>query len=372
MRLLRLGTSEHVLLVLMHHIVFDGWSMGVLVEELGQLYQGYVSGEQVELSPLEVQYADYALWQRQWLQGEELKRQREYWQEQLQGAPGALELPWDHARPKQQSFRGGHLPIEFSKELSERLEHLGKREGATLYMVLLAAYQLLLSRWSGQTDVVVGSPIANRTEAASESLIGFFVNTLAIRAEVRGEKSFRELLAQVRERTLGAYEHQELPFEQVVELLSPERDLSRQPVFQVMLVLHNAPRVEFELAGLKLSEIEQELGTAKFDLTLSLQETEAGLRGHLEYARDLFEGGTMSRFVEQYERVLEAIVEDAEQRVGAIQLLSAGEREQVLFGWNQTAVSVPEGTVVDLFEEQAEKTPEAVAVVYEDEELSYG
>jgi pristinamycin I synthase-3/4 len=369
--LLRLSAVEHVVLLTMHHIVSDGWSMGVLIEEIGRLYAGYASAQPVELKPLTVQYADYALWQRSWLKDDVLEQQRAYWREQLTDASLVLELPTDHARPAVQSYRGANYPIALPAELSSSLAELARREGVTLFMVLLSAFQILLSRWSGQEDIVVGSPIANRTHAETEGVIGFFVNTLALRAEVHGGASFLRLLAQVRERTLGAYGHQDLPFEQVVEMLAPERDLGRQPVFQVLLALQNTPQGSIELPGLRLSRIGSERESAKFDLTLVLTETDEGLQGSLEYATDLFEPATITRFVEQYERVLHAIVANPQQQIGAIELLSAAEREQMLHGWNATEHAVAEQTVVDLFEAQVEKNPAATAVVFEEQTLTY-
>jgi amino acid adenylation domain-containing protein len=369
--LLRLGTEEYVVLLAMHHIVSDGWSMGVLIDEIGWLYAGYASGAQTELKPLPVQYADYALWQKSWLQGEVLAKHREYWREQLEGAPSVLELPLDHPRPAVQSFQGAHFPVKLSKDLSLSLDRFAHAEGATLFMVLLSAFQVLLSRWSGQEDIVVGSPIANRTDAETEGLIGFFVNTLALRADVRGEQSFRELLGQQRERTLGAYAHQGLPFEQLLQLLGSERDLSRQPVFQAMLVLQNMPTKEVKVPGLQLSLLEEEATSAKFDLLLSLTETPDGINGHLEYATDLFEPATMERFAQQYESVLRTVVSDPAQKVGEIEILSAEERRQLLHDWNQTGADYPDTPIHKLFEQQVERTPDSTAAIFEDSSLTY-
>jgi amino acid adenylation domain-containing protein len=369
--LLRLGAEEYVVLLAMHHIVSDGWSMGVLIDEIGRLYAGYASGARTELKPLPVQYADYALWQRSWLQGEVLAKHQEYWREQLEGAPSALELPLDHPRPAAQSFQGAHFPVKLSKDLSLSLERFAHAEGATPFMVLLSAFQMLLSRWSGQEDIVVGSPIANRTDAETEGLIGFFVNTLALRAHVRGEQSFRELLGQQRERTLGAYAHQGLPFEQLLQLLGSERDLSRQPVFQAMLVLQNMPSKELKVPGLQLSLLEEEATSAKFDLLLSLTETPDGMNGHLEYARDLFDPPTMERFAQQYERVLRAVISDPAQKVGEIEILSAEERRQLLYDWNQTGADYPDTPIHKLFEQQVERTPDSIAAIFEDSSLTY-
>jgi amino acid adenylation domain-containing protein len=371
-QLLRLNEQEHVLLLAMHHIVSDGWSRGVLIEEIAKLYTGFASGEPVELKPLPVQYADYTLWQRSWLKGEVRERERAYWRQQLEGSPQALELLPDHRRPAVQSFRGAHLPVALSPELSGSLEKLARNEGVTLFMVLLSAFQLLLSRWSGQENIVVGSPIANRTQAVTEGLIGFFVNMLALRAELGVQQSFRQLLAQVRERTLGAYAHQDLPFEQVVEMLKPERDLSRQPVFQAVFALQNTPRESLQLHGLQMRALGDQQITSKFDLTLALTGTVEGLRGSLEYATDLFEASTMASFARQYERVLAAIAANPGARIGEIELLSSEERRQLLYEWNETAAAIPNKAVIDLFEEQVLATPEAVAVIYEETSLTYG
>ena len=370
-RLFRLDAQEHAVLLAMHHIISDGWSMGVLIEEIGRFYGGYASGAPVSVGRLPVQYADYALWQRAWLQGAVLQRQRDYWHAALADAPAALELPLDHARPAQQSFRGAHLPVVLPAELSAALQQLARREGATLFMVLLASYQLLLSRWSGQDDVVVGTPIANRTQAESEGLVGFFVNTLALRARIDGRESFASFLGRVREGTLGAYAHQDLPFEQVVELLQPTRDLSRQPVFQAMFALQNTPREALQLPGLRLSRLEGELSTAKFDVTLVLTETPAGLRGTLEYATDLFGEATMQRLLGHYQLLLAALVADPQQAVGSLPLLSAAEREQVLRQWNATRPEIPDSTLVDLIEWQVDIADDTVAVVYEQSTLTY-
>ena len=307
-KLLRLGAEHHVMLVNMHHIVSDGWSMGVMVREIGALYGAYAAGLSSPLGDLAVQYADYALWQRDWLAGEVLARQVGYWKERLSGAPAALELPSDRLRPALQSFAGGVVEFSLSERLSAQLGELSRREGATLYMVLLAAFSLLLWRYSGQHDVVVGSPIAGRRYRELEQLIGFFVNTLVLRTDLSGEPSFQALLGRVKETALGAYAHQDLPFEKLVEELKPPRDLSRQPLFQVMFALQNAPTDELRLPGLQLSHLEVERKTTKFDLSLYLCETQRGLRGTIEYAAALFERTTIERLIIHFERLLERIV----------------------------------------------------------------
>src|SRR4029077_2039241 len=294
--------------VVMHHIISDGWSMGVLRRELGLLYAAFAQGRPSPLPELAVQYADYAVWQRGWLQGEVLEQQLSYWRGWLSGAPAALELPTDRPRPVTPSFRGARLPVVLPAELSAALVELGRRHGVTLYMVLLAAFQLLLSRWSGQPDVVVGSPIAGRTHRQTEGLIGFFVNTLVLRAQLHEDPSFGELLAQVKETALGAYAHQDVPFEKLVAELQPERELSRQPLFQVIFALQNVPRETLDLPGLRLRPMQQGQGAAKFDLFLQLTETPDGLAGSMEYATDLFDAATVERLLEGYRVLLEGIV----------------------------------------------------------------
>jgi hypothetical protein len=282
--LLRVGEEEHVLLLSMHHIVSDGWSMGVFSRELSVLYEAYREGGESPLPELPVQYADYAAWQREQLAGEVLDRKLAYWKEQLAGAPELLELPTDHPRPPVQTYRGASAPVELSLELLERLQALGRSEGTTLYMTLLSAFQVLLSKCSGSEDVVVGSPIAGRTRGEVEELIGFFVNTLVLRTDLSGDPSFRDVLGRVRKATLGAYEHQEVPFERLVAELQPERSLSHSPVFQVMFALQNVEGRGDALAGLTVSGVGAAMEIAKFDLSLTLAATPQGLRGGLNSA----------------------------------------------------------------------------------------
>jgi hypothetical protein len=308
-KLLRLGSQQHVVIVNMHHIVSDGWSMGILIREIGSIYAAHKEDRPSPLAELAIQYADYALWQRGWMEGETLAEQVSYWKERLEGAPAVLELPSDRARPAVQSFRGATLSFSLSEELSRKLVELGRQHGATLYMVLLAAFQVLLSRYSGQEDIVVGSPIAGRRCQELENLIGFFVNTLVLRTDLSGDPSFVELLGRVKEATIGAYAHQDLPFEKLVEELQPVRDLSHQPLFQTVFALQNFPRERLELPGLELSRVGGEQVTAKFDLALHMFETPSGLEGSIEYATDLFERSTIERVVEDFEALLSGIVE---------------------------------------------------------------
>ncbi|HEX8439998.1 condensation domain-containing protein, partial [Archangium sp.] len=357
--LLRLAEREHVLVVNMHHIASDGWSVGVLMRELAALYEAHARGQQATLPELSVQYADYAVWQRGWLKDEVLGEQVAYWKQKLAGA-APLELPTDKPRPATQTYRGAALAARLPRELSQRLNALARQEGVTPFMLLLAAWQVLLHRYSGQQDISVGMPIAGRRQAEVEGLIGFFVNTLVVRAQVEGAKSFRELLAQVKETTLGAYAHQDVPFEKLVEELRPERDLGRTPLFQVMFSLQNAPMPELEVEGLKLRPVEVRRDTAKFDLSLFLHEDADGLRGSLEYSTDLYEAGTVERMLGHYQRLLESVVEKPEACLDEVVLLGEAEREQVLKGWN-TLLPTPEvgGGLHELFEAQVEATPEA-------------
>ena len=272
-KLLRLGEQEHVLLVTMHHIISDGWSTGILISEVATLYRTYLAGEPSPLAELEIQYTDYAVWQREWLQGEVLEEQIRYWREQLAGAPRLLQLPTDRVRPAVQSHRGARLPFRLEQRVSEQLEVISRHEGVTLFMTLLAAWQTLLSRYTRSQDIVVGSAVAGRNQRETEGLIGFFVNTLVLRTNFSGDPSFRELLARVREVCLGAYAHQELPFEKLVDELGLERDLSHSPLFQVMLTLQNAPGEALQFAGLELRPMSAERETVKFDLALNIKES---------------------------------------------------------------------------------------------------
>ena len=374
-RLIRLDEREHVLLLTMHHIIADGWSMGVLGRELSTLYASYVQGRESPLPQLPVQYADYALWQRQWLQGESLQEQLSYWKARLAGAPPVLELPTDRPRPAVASFKGATRSFALSEELSAGIRELARREGVTLYMLILAAFQVLLGRWSGQTDIVVGSPIAGRTRPQLEPLIGLFINTLLLRTDLSADPPFRELLRQVKATALGAYAHQELPFERLVAELKPERDLSRQLLFQVILSM-GADAATSQL--LKLPELEvQRLGgqwmTSKVDLTLFIFESPRELRGAIEYATDLFERSTIERMVGHFRVLLEGIVSNPDCRVEVLPLLTPAERHQLLFQWNATRIPYPQDKCIhELFSDQARRTPDAVAVVCGDQQLRYG
>jgi amino acid adenylation domain-containing protein len=371
---LRLAAEDFVLLATMHHITGDGWSLGILIRELTTLYEAFSAGNPSPLPELSIQYADYAHWQRGWLQGEVLERQLSYWKQQLSGAPPVLELPTDFPRPASQSFRGAQRSFIFSQDLSARLQQLSRREGVTLFMTLLAAWQALLSRYSGQQDIVVGSPIANRNRADTESLIGFFVNTLVLRTDLSGDPRFVDLLRRVREVSLGAYAHQDVPFEKLVEELQPERDISRSPLFQVMLVLQNAPQGAMQItSNLQLGAIGVENQTEKFDLTLTVSETAEGrLQSVWGYNTDLFAAATIERMIANFEMLSESIVGDPEQHLSELALLTAAEDQQILVEWNDTEVGYPgEKLLHQLFEEQVTRMPEAVAIACEAEQLSY-
>jgi amino acid adenylation domain-containing protein len=373
-QLIRLAEDEHVLLITMHHIVSDGWSMGVLVSELNALYGAFLGGAADPLPELEIQYADYAVWQRQWIEGEILQQQAAYWKTTLAGAPALLELPTDHTRPVQQDFAGGFVELVLDEQLTAGLKDLSRRHGTTLYMTLLAGWAILLARLSGQQDVVIGSPVANRGRSEIENLIGFFVNTLALRLDLSGSPSVRELLQQTKAQSLAAQRHQDIPFEQVVELAQPVRSLAHSPLFQVMFGWQNATEARLELPGLEVQPLPSaSYRVAKFDLTLSLQEVGERIVGALEYATALYERSTLERYREYFLRLVEAMAADDSQVVACVALLPEGERDQVLYGWNETKAEFPSGKCVhELFEEQVRRSPQATAVAWEEEELSYG
>jgi amino acid adenylation domain-containing protein len=374
-RLYRLGEEEHVLAATMHHVISDGWSMGVLTRELGRLYAAHAAGLPAALPELKIQYADYAVWQRGWLRGEVLEEQLSYWRGQLAGAPAALALPADKPRPPRPSHRGAYAPVRFDAETTRLLKELSRRHNTTLFVTLLAGFQALLSRWSGQEDVVVGTVTAGRTRAETEGLIGFFVNALALRTDLSGDPSVAELLRRATDVCLGAYAHQDVPFEKLVEELGVTRDLSRTPLFQVALVLQNTAEQALEMPGLQAGGVGgevEETGAAKFDLLLSLAERGDELRGSLEYSLDLFEAETIGRMARQLERVLKAACGDESRRVSELPLLSEGERERIVVDWNRPERRYAcEGNLVEGFARAARRSPEAVALTFGDERLTY-
>ncbi|HYO14676.1 MAG TPA: amino acid adenylation domain-containing protein [Thermoanaerobaculia bacterium] len=371
--LLRSGTEQHVVLLTMHHIVSDGWSMGVLVRELGVLYEALVAGRPSPLLELALQYADFAAWQRQSLSGARLESELAWWRGQLAGMPAALDLPADHPRPVALSTRGAVRELALDGECLAGLNGLARRHGATLFMTLLAGFAGLLWRCTGQDDLAVGTPVAGRTRAETEPLIGFFVNTLVLRLDLAGEPSFEQLLERVRETTLSAYAHQEIPFERLVEELVAQRDRSRPPLVQVMFALQNAPLGVLALPGLELRAVQAGTGTAMFELTFVLGETASGLAGMIEYSTDLFEAPTTGRLAGHFERLLAAAVAGPEQRLDDLALLSEAERHQLLVEWGAAPRDTPRRTsLFALFAASAERAPDAVAVVSGGERLTYG
>ncbi|WP_237386951.1 non-ribosomal peptide synthetase [Xenorhabdus sp. Sc-CR9] len=372
-RLLRLSEQDHILLLTQHHIISDGWSLNILLDELSTLYHAFSEGQDDPLPPLTLQYADYALWQRQWLQGEVLEKQVNFWRDTLQGAPALLELPTDRPRPEKQSYGGGRIDIALSPELSTGLKTLSQRHGTTLFMTLLAGWAALLSRLSGQTDVVIGTPVANRQHRELEPLIGFFVNTLALRVKLDGNPTISDLLAQVRSHALEAYAHQDLPFEQLVEVLKPPRSLSYSPIFQVMMSVDNTPgQQDIELPGATISAINPTENISQFALSLSLNDTDNGLIADLEYSSDLFDHASVERIASYLQTLLTAMVEDDSQRVENLPLLQPQQRAQVLLDFNNSVLPYPETLLIhQMFEQQVERTPDATALVFGDSQLSY-
>jgi len=377
-QLLRLTTEDHLLLFTIHHIVFDEWSLNVFLQELAALYEAFSTKKPSSLSELPIQFADFAHWQRQWLQSvgtdghSPLQTQIDYWKQQLANSPPVLELPTDRPRPSVITYSGRRQYLELPQSLTEALITLSQRSGVTLYMTLLAAFKTLLYRYSGQSDMIVGSPIAGRNRSETEDLIGFFVNTLVLRTDLSGNPSVQELLGRIKEVALSAYDHQDLPFEKLVEELQPERSLSYNPLFQVMFVFQNAPMGQLDLPGLTLSAQSVQTQATQFDLTLELEETASGLKGCLDYNTDLFDDATIVRMAGHFQILLEGIVADPQQRIRELPLLTAAEQQQLLFEWNGTSRDYPLDLCVhQFFEAQVEKTPDAVAVVFVEQQITY-
>jgi amino acid adenylation domain-containing protein/non-ribosomal peptide synthase protein (TIGR01720 family)/FkbM family methyltransferase len=364
--------EEHLLVVVMHHIASDGWSISVLVKEVIELYNSYIDGQPASLETLEIQYADFAIWQRNYLQGELLDLKLSYWKEKLQGV-SPLELSTDFLRPAVWSSRGAMARFNIDAKLSEQLQLLSQEQGTTLFMTLLAALKVLLHRYTGQRDICVGSGIAGRQHQEVENLIGFFVNTLALRSDVSGEEPFSDLLQQVKATTLGAYENQEVPFEKVVDAIVTQRDMSRNPLFQVMFVLQNTPGVPvLKLGEVELSRETYQHTTAQFDLSFSITETASGLEGELEYCTDLYSALTIGRMLDHYKQLLGSIVKEPHQLVGSFEILSEEERNHLVFDFNNRNSNYPAGkSIIDLFEEQVSKTPSDTAIVFEDQRFIY-
>ncbi len=367
---LHLGAEEHLVLLIMHHIISDGWSVGVIGQELTQLYDAYVTGRPAQLAELPLQYADFALWQREWLQEERLDEQFTYWRETLAGAPPVLELPTDHPRPALPTHRGAEYTFTLAEALSEGLKHLSRQEGVTLYMTLVAGFVALLQRYTEQDDVVIGTTTAGRSQQEIKDVIGYFVNTLVLRIDVGGNPSVREVLARVREGVLGAHAHQEMPFERLVKELQPERSLSQNPIFQVLLTLD--PPLPKLASEWEFVQVSTRTVANKFDLALSLSDRDERLAGCLEYSTDLFEDATIVRMMKHWQTLLEAMVADPEQPIAQLPLLTERERQQLLVEWNATQQSAPDKCFPQLFEEQVLRTPDAIALVFEHQQMTYG
>ena len=364
-RLIRLAEEEYVFLLTQHHVVSDGWSLGILVQELSALYR------RESLPRLPIQYPDYAAWQRDWLAGERLQTQSDYWRTALAGAPVLLALPTDRPRPAEQSFSGAQLSVRLNAQLSQGLKRVSREQGATLYMTLLAAWAGVLARLSGQQEIVIGTPTANRGHHEIQSLIGFFVNTLALRIDVDAEPSGIDLLSRVRQTVLSAQEHQDLPFEQVVEIVQPPRRMDHTPLFQVMFAWQNNEIGEWRLPGVEVQPAEMDYVTANFDLDLTLAEQEDEIVGALNYATALFDRQTMERHIGYLQTMLEALVADPAQSVTRVDLLSAPERKLLLETWNVTREYPERLCIHQIFEQQVERMPEAIALTWEEEALTY-
>lgn len=371
-QLLILGDSRCTLLLTLHHMIYDGWSLGIFFHELATFYSAHVRHQSANLAALPIQYADYAYWQRERLRGNALDAPLAYWKKKLGGTLPVLNLPTDRPRPSMQRFNGAMQPLALPERLTGALNALAQREGCTLFMLLLAAFKLLLHRYSGQDDIIVGSPVAGRQRPETEPLVGFFVNTLALRTDLAGDPSFRELLARVRTTALEALAHQDVPFEVLVETLRPERDLSYNPIYQVMFALQNTPAPQRALADVAMSIEEVDSGTSLFDLTLSLWEAPDGLKGWFEYSTDLFERDTMARMGGHYRTLLEAIAADPDRRLSQLPLLTPGERQQLLVAWNDTAAEPPSAQCIHhMIEAVATRTPSAVAAHCRGQDLTY-
>ena len=371
-RLIALGDSEHVLLMTMHHIISDGWSMEILLNELSVLYRGYHANAPVTLPALEVQYADYAAWQRAHVSGAVLQEQLQYWKQTLAGLPEVHQLPTDRPRPAQQDYRGAFVRFELGAELTGKLRELSRAHGTTLFTTLLAAWAVLLGRLSGDDDVAIGTPVANRGRAEIEGLIGFFVNTLVLRLDLSGAPSVGSFLERVKEQALAAQDRQDVPFEQVVEALAPPRSLAHAPLFQVLLSWNNE-RSEFALADLQVAPVGSPVTTAKFDLTLDLGEVGDRIAGQIVYATALFDRATVERYAGYLRTLLEAMVADEAQCIDRLALLAEEERRRLIVDWNATEAAYPSDRCIhELFEERVAIAPDAIAVEYEDAQLTYG
>ncbi len=371
--LLIVAPDNHLLVLTMHHLISDGWSMGVLLAELAELYRAYATGREPSLPPLTIQYVDFAAWQRKWLESGELDRQLPYWKKQLAGSPPVLGFPADHRRLSVDAARGCRAKLVIPMPLVKALEQLSQSHGVTLFMTLLAAFKVLLARYSGQDDIVLGSLSANRSRAELNPLIGFFVNNLVLRTDLSGNPSFIELLGRVRDVTLGAYEHQDVPFDKLVQVLRPERSLDHSPLFQVMFTLQNFRLDDLVLPHVVTTVLEPEMETARFDLTVEVYPRHGELWAYFDYNADLYQPETIAGIQQHYLEILHAVAEDATRKIGAISLLSDAERRKLLIEWNRTDAPIPAGVCFQQrFEEHACRTPARVAVIAGDCSLTYG
>lgn len=369
--LLTIASDDHILALTMHHIISDGWSVGVLVREFSELYPAFAEGRQPSIPPLAIQYVDFAAWQRAWLESGELDRQLPYWKKQLAGAPPVVGFPPDHRRHGADMFRGCRSRLQIPRSLVTALEQLSHRHGATLFMTLLAAFKLLLARYSGQEDIVVGSPSASRNRSELHPLIGFFVNNLVLRTDLSGNPTFAELLGRVREVTLGAYEHQDVPFDTLVHAMRAERSLEHSPLFQVMFILQNFPLEDLDLAGLKTTPLEPEVEHARFDLTVEVFPRRGELCAYFDYNADMYEPDTIARIQQHYLSILQAVCANPDQEIYSIPLLSASERQQLIVDWNRTAAEIPQICFHQQFETHAIATPDRLAVMANGDSLTY-
>jgi amino acid adenylation domain-containing protein len=372
-KLLRLGQQSHVFILTIHHIISDGWSIGLFVQELAALYESFLTKATYPLVDLPIQYADFAEWHRHWLQGDRLKQQLDYWKQQLAGVPPVLQMPTDHQRPSVQTFRGNIEKFYIDRELTQQLKQICQTTGTTLFMVLLTAFSILLHRYSGQDDIVIGSPIANRNRVEIEKLIGFFANTIALRVQISGNSTYLDLLDQVKEVALAAYSHQDLPFEILVDELKIERHLSHNALFQIVFALQNNPLPSIKLPNLELSsDINFDNGTVRFDLEVHLWESAEGLKGNLVYSTDLFDSLYIKRLIGNFQVLLGEIVKNPQQSISVLPILTAAERYQLLVEWNQTKTLYPrDRTIQEIFEEQVETNPHSVAIIFQEQQLTY-
>lgn len=369
--LVKLASEEHILILVMHHIVTDGWSMSIFFHEIASLYDAFTDGHPPDLPELSIRYRDFAVWQKEYESGELLQSQIEYWKKKLLGAETTLDIPTDHPRPAIQTARGACESFFLNEDITEKLKCLSQTEGATLFMILLAAFQAFLWRYTSQESILIGTPVAGRNELELENVIGFFVNTLILRADFSDETTFRDLLKQVRSTAIEAYANQDVPFERLVEELKPERSMAHTPLFQAMLILQNAPKQRLKLRDLILEELEFESGIAKFDLTLEIIE-QKGLHCTFEYNSDLFESATIQRMIGHFENLVDAAIQNPDAKISALNLFTKQEREDILVEWNDTSADYPDKlTIHGAFEEAVARTPEAAALLHDGKSLTY-